>query len=392
MKKVAIFTLLFAAITLFVACQKDGPKFDFYYYAPEDWEILSNHLDLPQSNIYNYDVTLPRHLQGIGVSPRFIANSDRATLGRVLFYDNNLSKDGTISCASCHRQEIAFSDDVAFSEGIESRRTARNSQPLGAVVNFAAYYGVDLFGSNAIQFFWDERAGTVMDQCRETFANPNEMGMTMPEVVAKVKSQPFYPILFKKAFHNGRIDEDNVLAALAEFVNSMGTFNSRYDQVFAQQPAGRLVIEDFTGFTEAENRGKKLYQENCATCHGATASRPAVLMAHNGLEIQNGDKGKANVTNRTSDEGVFKVHTLRNIALTAPYMHDGRFQTLEEVVEHYSSGIKSHPNLHNSLRINQQPKKMNFSADDKQALIAFLNTFTDQSFVTNVKFSDPFKR
>lgn len=390
MKRIATYFSVAALITLVVACQQDQPTFTYHYYSPEDWEILSKYLDIPSAATYNYDVSLPNHLLGPGVAGRFVANHDRATLGRALFYDKDLSKDRSISCASCHDQSLAFSDNKVLSDGVEGRQTARNSQPLGAIVNFAAYYGVNRFGSNAIQFFWDERAGTVMDQCRETFSNPDEMGMTMNQVIDRIKEKEYYPILYKKAFKNRVIDEENTLDALAEFINSMGTFNSNFDQTFAKQPSARKVTDDFTGFSDLENKGKKLYQENCASCHGATLSRPAILMAHNGLSIEKGDTGKALHTGKTSDEGLFKVHTLRNVALTAPYMHDGRFATLEDVIDHYNEGITLHPNLSVHLKEGAQPKRMNFTQDDKQAIIAFLHTLTDEGFITNKKFSDPY--
>jgi len=390
MKRFTPHLFVVALFTFVVACQQDAPTFSYHYYAPEDWKVLSKYFDLPSEATFDYDVVLPNHLLGTGVAGRFVANRDQATLGRVLFYDKDLSKDRTISCASCHNQSLAFSDNKALSEGVEGRQTARNSQPLGAIVNFAAYYGVDRFGSNAIQFFWDERAATVMDQCKETFANPNEMGMTMPEVVKRISEKEYYPILYKKAFKNGKIDEENTLNAIAEFINSMGTFNSKFDKTFSSQPFGRRVTDDFTGFSEIENLGKKLYQNNCASCHGANLSRPTVLMAHNGLSIENGDTGKAMHTGQQSDEGLFKVHTLRNVALTAPYMHDGRFATLEDVIDHYSEGVNMHPNLGNQLKTGNQPKRMNFTSDEKQALIAFLNTLTDEGFIADKKFSNPF--
>lgn len=392
MKKILLFSAVATLIFIAAACQKETPNFEYYYYAPEDVEVLNQHLDVPTESVYDYDVNLPNHLLGFGVAGVFIANHDRATLGRVLFYDEDLSKDRTISCASCHNQSRAFSDNKAFSDGIEGRQTARNSQPLGSIVNFAAYYGVDRFGSNSIQFFWDERAGTVMDQCRETFANPNEMGMKMNEIVERVKEKEFYSILFKKAYGNALINEENVLNALAEFINSMGSFNSKYDQVFSKEAPGRKVTDDFAGFSQLENQGKRLYQQNCASCHGQSISRPQVLMAHNGIEIRNNDNGKGNHTGRSSDDGLFKVHTLRNIALTAPYMHDGRFATLDEVLDHYSHGIQSHPNLGSQLKDGTQPKKMNFTDTEREALKAFLHTLTDESFLADVKYSDPFKK
>ncbi len=389
MKQLNYFLSLLLVIIVFSSCERDAPPdYQVFYYPPDDLKVLEKHLDIPFQGTYDYDVTLPQHLRGFGVAANFVANHDRATLGRVLFYDKDLSRDRTISCASCHLQEKAFADNEVKSPGIEGRKAQRNSQALGAIVNFAAYYGVNRFGSNAIQFFWDERAATVMDQCKETFANENEMGMTMSQVVSRVKEKEFYPVLFKKAFSNGKISEDNVLDALAEFINSMGTFNSKYDQVRAQE--NKPMNQPFSGFTAMENLGKELYVNNCASCHGVDFSRPTVLMAHNGLPIMDNDRGKGNVTGMASDEGVFKVPTLRNIALTHPYMHDGRFATLEDVIDHYSFGIENHANLSSNLKDGNQPKRFNFSDEEKGALVAFFETLTDESFISDKKYSDPF--
>jgi cytochrome c peroxidase len=392
MKKILLLTGVISMLIFLASCERDNPTFSYHYYAPEDWAVLTKYLDIPNST-YDYDVNLPIHLGGPGVATRFIANNDRATLGRVLFYDKELSKDRSVSCASCHAQSLAFSDNKAFSDGVEGNKTTRNSQPLGSIVNFAAYYGTNMFGPGAVRFFWDERANTVMEQCRETFGNPNEMGLTMAQVVNRVKENEIYPILFKKAFNNNQINEDNVLDALGEFINSMGSFNSRYDKVFAQQPAGRRVQDNFTGFTELENQGKAIYQSNCAGCHGPNISRPAKLMAYNGIELTPQDMGKGSFTGKAQDMGMFKVHSLRNIALTGPYMHDGRFQTLDEVLDHYSQGIRSHANLDPLLRnANNTPKKFDFSDQEREALKAFLHTLTDDGFIADVKYSDPFKR
>ncbi|HNM27716.1 MAG TPA: c-type cytochrome, partial [Saprospiraceae bacterium] len=138
-------------------------------------------------------------------------------------------------------------------------------------------------------------------------------------------------------------------------------------------------------------RGKKIYLDNCASCHSPTQSRPAKLQANNGLDATTTDEGVGGITKSSQDMGMFKVPLLRNIALTAPYMHDGRFQTLEEVVEHYSTGVQNHPNLSEELRSFNGAKNLNLSAEDKQALIAFLNTFTDQQMQADVRFSNPFK-
>ena len=199
-----------------------------------------------------------------------------ATLGRVLFYDKNLSKDKTISCASCHAQSIAFSDDKAFSDGIENRATDRNSLALGAVFSFSEYYGNASFGR--IPFFWDNRASSVQEQSEQTFANPNEMGMEMHQVLERVKEMPYYTPLMKAAFGLGDITEQKILDAINEFVNSLGSFNAPFDKALDNEfrnhnNAISAVQEDFALFNAQENLGKRLYLDNCASCHGPLLGR-----------------------------------------------------------------------------------------------------------------------
>jgi cytochrome c peroxidase len=305
-----------------------------------------------------------------------------------LFYDKNLSKDKTISCASCHKQELAFSDDVAFSTGVENRATARNSIALGSVLNFAAYYG----GFSGIPFFWDNRAESVQDQSRATLGNPVEMDMKMHEVVDVVRKLEYYEPLVDKAFSKrlNKITETDVLNAIGEFVNSLTNYNTRFDTELDKVGITK-INNNFSGFTASENRGKSLYLTNCASCHGQNAARPPVVSANNGLMMTYDDKGVGKHTNNGKDESLFKVPTLRNIARTAPYMHNGMFKTLSEVIDHYSTGIVLHKNLSSALKSNSNTaKKFNFSEQDKEDLMAFLMTLNDDKVITAAKFSDPF--
>jgi len=380
--------LLMVFVFGFISCQKEGVEVEYKYY--ENYAVISEHLDLPGAPL-SYKVEFPEYYR--------TANSDfdpdLATLGRVLFYDTNLSKDGEISCASCHKQKIGFSDDVAFSKGTGGLETDRNSLALGAVFNFNEYYG-----PGRIPFFWDNRVSTVQDQSSQTFANVKEMNMEMHEVVAAVKEQPYYPPLFKAAFGDvnstGIISDQNILDAIGEFVNSMTNADSKFDgeltkrykedgrTYISQRDLNSIAGEEFAGFSVSENRGKKLYMANCASCHSETSGAPPVLAANNGLDMNYADKGESN--------GRFKVPTLRNIALTAPYMHDGRFATLEEVVDHYSNGIQNHPSLDFKLKSGGTAKKFNFTPEDKDALLAFFETLTDEKMLTDVRYSDPFKK
>ncbi|MEO6039366.1 MAG: cytochrome c peroxidase, partial [Saprospiraceae bacterium] len=313
-------------------------------------------------------------------------------LGRVLFYDKNLSKDGKISCSSCHKQAIGFSDDLAQSKGISGQVTDRNSIALASVANFSAYYGTDLNGSGAIRFFWDNRAETVAQQSTGSLENPKEMGMHLSEVVSAILAQPYYTPLFKKAYGSTDVSPDRVTEAIANFVNAMGSYRSKFDEQASKEPFSSNFT-NFAGFSPEENKGLQIYQHQCASCHSPIMGRPMLFNASNGLDAvtSSQDGGVGAISGNSYELGCFKVPTLRNIALTAPYMHDGRFATLEEVVEHYNSGIQAHPNLHANLKQNGAPKRLNLSSNDKQGLIAFLNTLTDEQFRKDERFADPFK-
>ena len=394
MKKLRIVMPLLGALLLAAACHKSD--FHYFYYDAKDYALLSQYLNLPEKPD-NYEAQLPKHLTVLGLAPRPVEQS-LAILGRVLFYDKNLSKDKTISCASCHKQQLAFADNAQVSKGVFERVGQRNSIALGSVLNFSAYYGTDLFGASGIPFFWDNRANTASEQNIASMTNPKEMDMTHDDIVAAVQAQPYYEPLFRMAFGNGEVTSDRVSKAIAEFVNAIGSYNSKFDHeaektIGANGYYSNINAEglNFSGFTAAENHGKQLYMANCAVCHSSTQGRPPKMKANNGLDATTVDAGVGGVTYDPADMGMFKVPLLRNIALTAPYMHDGRFATLEEVVEHYSSGVQNHPNLSPELRYGSAAKQMHFTEIEKQDLVAFLKTLTDEELLTDTRFSDPFK-
>ena len=383
-------SLLAFLIVLFIfsSCKKDKIDISYERYTPADYEVLSQTLNI-ENGLEDYTFVFPKYYNSRSLS----FDSDLARLGRVIFYDKNLSDDRAISCASCHKQELAFADDLAFSEGVSNRVTSRNSLALGSVFNFSEYYGDAAQGR--IPFFWDNRASTVQEQSRQTFANEREMNMPMHKVLERVEEGNYYEILFRETFEDGQITEDRILDAVSEFVNSMSSYRSKYDEELDKHYENTYNLTNiegavFSGFTTAENLGKDLYVSNCGNCHGAINGFPAEVKANNGLDMAYEDQGIGDLSG-ASQNGVFKVPTLRNIALTGPFMHDGRFVTLEEVVDHYSNGIQNHPNLSNQLKQGGQAKAFNFTQGEKDALIAFLNTFTDEVMLDDVKYSDPFK-
>ena len=320
-----------------------------------------------------------------------------ATLGRVLFYDKKLSANGTIACASCHLQSLGFSDANTLSVGFEGDLTRRHSM---GIVN-ARFY-------ESGKFFWDERADTLEDQVLMPFQDSVEMGLTLSELEEIVRNQSYYPTLFQDAFGDNTISSDRISRALAQFIRSIVSVTSQYDIERSQVNSPLL---DFPGFTDQENLGKDLFflprtldngdTINCVGCHITEAfirpvplsDLPTTNSVTNGLDAEStDDKGIYEATGNSDDIGKFKVPSLKNIAIRPPYMHDGRFVTLDEVIDHYSIGVQKHINLaHPLLGSDGEPVKFNFTETEKEALIAFLNTLTDYDMISDVKYSNPFE-
>ncbi len=302
-----------------------------------------------------------------------------ATLGRVLFYDKRLSLNQTVSCSSCHQQSHGFSDPRQFSVGFNGGLTGRNSMGLSN----ARWY-------QRRHFFWDERANTLEDQVLQPIQNSTEMGMTLTALTNRLGTEPFYTNLFQKTFGTTNVTTDRISRSLAQFVRSIISVNSKYD-------AG--LASNFANFTAQENLGRQIFfgqvgNATCAACHGTDNFVPGPAINNNGLEFPFVDKGLGGITGLATDDGLFKVPSLRNIELTGPYMHDGRFTNLEQVVEFYNSGVIDNPNLSPPLRnppgLPPGPRRLNLTTQQKAALVAFLKTLTDTSLATNSKWSDPF--
>ena len=338
-------------------------------------------LRLPDKPYHYADVDLPAHFNTTAArrfdnTPRDNPVTDHgATLGRVLFYDTRLSANNTTACASCHHQKNAFVDPTRFSKGFDGKLTDRNALSL---VNLRYY--------PRGRFFWDERAGSLEEAVLVPIQSRTEMGRDLKGLVEILAKDEHYPELFQKAFGDGKITQERVAKALAQFLRSMVSCRSKYDEGLAKVAS---VRDDFPNFTVQENRGKALFVSNCASCHlpGQDAHFSMITPANNGLDadFKTADGGVGDVTLNGRDVGRFKSPSLRNVERTAPYMHDGRFDTLDQVIDHYSKDVKPHPNL------NPQMRRLNFTASEKAALVAFLKTLTDQRFLTDPKFSDPFQ-
>lgn len=369
---------VFAFVALLSSCTQDNVDSVVKSYTDDEFSTLSQSLDLPQGTYEYKNPELPQHLQNAGFSGANISNHG-ATLGRVLFYDNRLSANNTVSCASCHEQKNAFADPRAASLGFEGEGTRRNSLALG---NARFYY-------HDRGFFWDDRARTVEEQVEQTMQNHVEMGMDLNTLPDRL-TDDYYKILFRRAFGDESVTFDRVASALSQFVRSLISSNSEFDVAYANSSSTWNINNDFSQFTAEENLGKELYVNNCESCHGNILflNRPT---GNNGLDMVYEDNGLGELNGQVSSNGHFKVPHLRNIELTGPYMHDGRFETLEEVVEHYSSGIQNHPQLSQQLKAGNQPKHLNLSENEKTALVSFLKTLTDYEYTTDAKLSDPFK-
>ncbi|MEL6925205.1 MAG: cytochrome c peroxidase, partial [Bacteroidota bacterium] len=339
MRLPALLTLLLVLLVM-SACNKDQVyERDFSHYTDEEYALLSETLDLPRQP-HPYLASAKKgftHSQVRLLAEGEAISSSKATLGRVLFYDTKLSANNSVSCASCHDQEKAFADPVALSEGFEGKATLRNSFALGSVISFSDTYGGGTVGTQLKgALFWDNRATTVAQQTAMTLEDPIEMGMELDQLSEKLATSDYYPILFQKAFGDKDITSDRVLMAISHFVNSMVTNNSRFDFALKDLKSGQSRISDFPSFSDSENKGKALFARHCASCHGANMSTTSVSVANNGLDLVYEDQGIGELTfTNESMNGVFKVPLLRNVKLTGPYMHDGRFATLEEVLDHY---------------------------------------------------------
>ena len=317
--------------------------------------------------------------------PSNLVSDKGATLGRVLFFDRRLSINDTISCASCHQQGLGITDNKTLSTGFDGVRvTNAHAMRLG---NVRFYQG--------IQMFWDRHATSVEAQATQPIQNDVEMGFDavhggIPMLATKMSLLPYYPELFKWVYGDTAITEDRIQRALAQFERAMVSTNSRFDTGFAQVFNGATpqanVAAAFPNFSAQENRGKQLFLlppnqggAGCAGCHSIPTFSLDPNSRSNGLD--------ANETR------IFKSPSLKSVGITGPYMHDGRFATLERVVDHYNSGVQNGPALDNRLKSpNGQPQRLNLTQEDRDALVAFLKTLTDTTLLNDVKFTNPFKK
>ncbi len=355
-KKSCIFLLIpvFFAVILF-SCNKENIMDDIPVYDPTPYAFI-----------------IPSWVnQSIGDLPEPMDNPTTITgveLGRKLFYDKMLSNDFTISCASCHKQQNAFDDPRPFSQGTNFEFGDRNAM---AIINQAW----------ATSFFWDGRQSTLEAQAHDPVTNPIEMANTWPVVINRLQNHNEYPDLFFKAFNTATIDSILVFKAIAQFERTLISYNSRFDKYYFEGDETQLTAQEVNGMDVFFGAGK------CNNCHTDPLMTDNAFR-NNGLDLMPVDSGRAKFTQDINDFGKFKVPTLRNIELTGPYMHDSRFTTLEETIEHYSSAvISSSPNLDEHMV--EFGTGLNLTSEQKEDLVAFLKSLTDESFINNPEFSDP---
>jgi cytochrome c peroxidase len=346
-REIRYYFIFFVCLSAFLCCDEDA--------IPPD---------VPNPTTTPYVANLPSWLGSEIPSPKDNPMTvEGVALGKRLFYDTRLSDDNTMSCATCHVQKDGFSDARVFSVGINGKVGTRQAMPI-----------FNLAWNES--FFWDGRSPTLEAQAHDPVVNPIEMNTTWVKVLQKVQSDATYVSAFQKAFGTKIIDSTFVTKAIAQFERSIVSFNSKFDRFYYQQ--------DSTAFNAMEKRGMDVFfkRADCGHCHEGILFSDNT-MKNNGLDLVLTDLGQGEVTRNPSDNGKFKVSTLRNIAYTAPYMHDGRFATLEQVIDHYSDGVvRFSPNLDPSMLGLAHGIPLNEA--EKRDLIAFLHTLSDPNVRNNV--------
>ncbi|MEN9699159.1 MAG: hypothetical protein RLZZ301_357 [Bacteroidota bacterium] len=346
-------------LLLFASCRKDKTTFQANPYALE----------------------IPGHFPDMIIPSDNPMTQEGVELGRWLFYEKRLSGNDSMSCASCHMPSHSFSDPHQFSTGIDGIQGNRQSM---ALINL----GWDQF------YFWDGRAASLEKQILGPVPNPIEMHQSWPDAVYKLTLDLDYRNRFFRAFGEPGIDSIKVSKAIAQFIRTMISANSKYDVMYKYENGFSLTSQEqgvLQSVDAEEWAGYDLFKSlngaDCFHCHNGPLMR-VKKYSNNGLDATFTDKGRGAITHNPEDDGKFKVPTLRNIALTAPYMHDGRFATLDQVIDHYSSGVHGSSTIDPLIEYASQGG-VQLTTEEKYLLKKFLLTLTDYSFTTNTKFKDP---
>ena len=326
-----------------------------------------------------YQLNIPSHFPDMNIPADNPMTVEGVELGRFLFYEKRLSGNDQMSCGTCHTPNTSFSDSAKYSTGIDGIQGNRNAM---ALINL----GWDSF------FFWDGRATSLEQQILEPVPNPIEMHLSWKKAISKLKKDTYYRNQFYKAFGVEDFDSTHAAKAIAQFIRTMISGSSKFDVMYkiennkplnASEQAVNIDPEEWAGY----DLFKSLNGADCFHCHNGPLMRVAKF-SNNGLDFSFLDLGRGAITNNPNDHGKFKVPTLRNIALSAPYMHDGRFKNLDEVIEHYSSGIHASPTIDPLIEFSSQGG-VQLDAQEKYLLKRFLMTLTDNTFINNPDFQDP---
>lgn len=337
-----------------------------------------------------YTLNIPANLPPMAQPADNPLTEEGVRLGRFLFFEERLSGDNGMSCASCHKPALAFTDGKAVSKGIDSIAGTRSAMPL---IN--AGYGQF--------FFWDGRASSLEQQALEPVTNPIEMHDTWPNVMAELQADAVYPALFKRAFGTDQIDSLLVAKALAQYMRTLISGNSPFDKF--RRGEGTISADAQAGYTLFNLEGGAPGQlipvagstpvigqggADCFHCHTADAGLFTDEQFHNnGLDAVPADAGRAGVTGNAADLGRFKTPTLRNIMATAPYMHDGRFATIDEVLDHYNSGGHPSATVDPFMKFTDPDMELGLDPAKRAQIKAFLQALTDEEFLNNPAFQDP---
>lgn len=349
-----VLTLLVSILS--ISCRKENNKSDIYTPTP-------------------YKLQVPPGFPPPILNPNNPLTVEGVELGRHLFYEKKLSRDNSMSCASCHKQEFAFSDAPnKLSKGVDGLAGTFNAMHI---VNMAWLEN----------FFWNGRSPSLEDQAFHPIVDPLEMNTTWEAVLKKLREDPKYPPMFKKAFGTEEITVERVTKAIAQFERTLISGNSKYDKW--RRGETTLTELELFGFTMFETE-----RGDCFHCHGSTTTGNMfgafgqLIFTNNGVEPEaTMPLGRMAVTGNPADRGKFKIPSLRNVAVTFPYFHDGRFQSLQEVIEFYNMG--GHPSSTIDPNMKAAGVGRNWTQYEKSALLAFLNTLTDVDFLTDPRFSDP---
>ncbi|WP_316829378.1 cytochrome-c peroxidase [Pedobacter aquatilis] len=342
LKKLIVFAMLFLSIALMYACSKNNEDI-----VPEDKLIAFTIPSNFPAPTYNFE---DNKLTNAGFA-----------LGKKLFYDARLSADKSVSCGSCHQQFAAFANlDHKVSHGVNNCQGKRNAPPL-----------FNLAWQKA--FFWDGGVKNIETSPLNAITDTCEMGTDIATIITFLKNTAPYPELFKKAFGSTEINSQLILKSITQFTAVLVSGNSKYDKVMRKEGAV---------FTTDELAGYNVFKEKCSSCHTEPFFTDFSYRS-NGLDVVSLDEGRSHITGLNSDFGTFRVPTLRNIEYTFPYMHDGRFYSLDEVLEHYNSGVKASANLDVKLK-----NGIKLSSTEKEQIKAFLKTLTDNEFIKNTLYSE----